>query len=174
MSVQQYRPGPTPTPTPTPEPNRPAGSPDGADDGTATIAQVVERTGLTKDTLRWYERQGLIPPVDRTAGGHRAYDAAAVRMIELIVRLRRTTMPVSEMKDFVALVQLGPATHGRRLDLLESHRARVQAQLTQLQDDLSVIDAKIAHYAELIDAGRDCVDAPITDPTILNEQRSRA
>lgn len=140
---------------------------------TRTIAEVVERTGLTKDTLRWYERQGLIPAVGRTASGHRAYDEATVRMIELIVRLRRTTMPVGEMKDFVTLVQHGAVTHGRRLSLLEAHRTRVLTQLGQLQDDLAAIDAKIAHYAELIAAGRDCADAPITDPDTLTRQRSR-
>lgn len=140
---------------------------------TLTIAEVVERTGLTKDTLRWYERQGLIPPVGRTATGHRAYDHATVRMIELIVRLRRTAMPVGEMKDFVTLVPLGAATHGRRLDLLETHRARVLAQLDQLRDDLVAIDAKITHYTDLIAAGRDCAEAPITDPDLLTRQRSR-
>lgn len=140
---------------------------------TLTIAEVVDRTGLTKDTLRWYERQGLIPAVGRTASGHRAYDDATVRMIELIVRLRRTTMPVGDMKDFVTLVPLGAATHGRRLTLLEAHRARVLAQLNQLHDDLAAIDAKIAHYADLIAAGRDCAEAPITDPDTLTRQRSR-
>lgn len=140
---------------------------------TLTIAEVVERTGLTRDTLRWYERQGLIPPVGRTATGHRAYDDATVRMIELIVRLRRTAMPVGEMKDFVTLVLAGAVTHGRRLVLLEGHRARVLAQAAQLRDDLAAIDAKIAHYTDLIEAGRDCAEAPITDPEILDRQRSR-
>jgi DNA-binding transcriptional MerR regulator len=143
---------------------------------TLTIAEIVERTEPTKDTLRWYERQGLIPPVGRTASGYRAYDDAIVRMIELIVRLRRTTMPVGEMKDFVTLVPLGATTHGRRLELLETRRARVLAQLNQLHDDLAAIDAidsKIAHYADLIAAGQHCAGEPIDDPDTLDRQRSR-
>lgn len=141
--------------------------------GPLTIAEVVERTGLSKDTLRWYERQGLIPPVGRTATGHRAYDDPTVRMIELIVRLRRTGMPVGDMKAFVTLVPLGAASQGRRMALLEDHRGRVRAQLQQLQDDLTAIETKIDHYGALIAAGQDCAQAPVTDPAVRRRQGSR-
>ncbi|MFV0260764.1 MAG: MerR family transcriptional regulator [Acidimicrobiales bacterium] len=67
---------------------------------TAGIAEVVERTGLTRDTLRWYEREGLIPPVDRDPSGYRAYSDATIGLIQLIVRLRRTGMPVEHMRRF--------------------------------------------------------------------------
>lgn len=139
-----------------------------------TIAQVSERTGLTKDTLRWYESEGLIPRVDRDPSGYRAYDEGAVRMIELVARLRRTGMPVREMRDFVAMVAEGAATHGRRMTLLAEHRRRVLAQVAQLQEDLDSIDDKVDHYARLIELGLDCAGAPVTDPTIRTLQRSHA
>jgi DNA-binding transcriptional MerR regulator len=137
-----------------------------------TIAQVAERTGLTKDTLRWYENEGLIPCVRRDASGYRSYDDATVRMIELVIRLRRTGMPVKEMKDFVAMVQQGAGTHGRRSSLLQAHRERVLDQLAQLHADLEALDAKITHYARLIAEGRDCGDQPVTDPDVRDQQRS--
>lgn len=140
---------------------------------TSTIAEVARRTGLSRDTLRWYEREGLIPLIARDAWGHRAYDAADLRMIELVVRLRRTGMPIEQAREFVALVREGAATHGRRLAVLEAHRVRVLAQLAQVEADLAAIDDKIDHYQGLIAAGRDCGDAPVTDPVVRARQRSR-
>lgn len=140
---------------------------------TLTIAEVAQRTGLTKDTLRWYENEGLIPSIARDGNGYRAYDEAAVRMIELVIRLRRTGMPVKEMASFVAMVRQGGDTHDQRLTLLEDHRRRVLAQLAQLHEDLEAIESKIAHYSRLIAEGRDCGDEPVTDPDPRTPQRSR-
>lgn len=139
-----------------------------------TIAQVSERTGLTKDTLRWYEGEGLIPRVGRDSSGYRSYDEPSVRMIELVVRLRRTGMPVREMRDFVSMVAEGAASHGRRMALLTEHRRRVLDRVTQLQEDLGSIDDKVDHYSRLIDLGLDCNETPVTDPTTRTLQRSHA
>jgi DNA-binding transcriptional MerR regulator len=137
-----------------------------------TIAEVAERTGLSKDALRWYETEGLIPRVRRDASGHRTYDDVAVRMIELVIRLRRTGMPVREVKNFVAMTLQGAATHGRRLALLREHRQRVLAHLAEVKSDLHAIESKIDHYTDLISQGRDCADQPVTDPETLSRQRS--
>ncbi|MEV6601851.1 MerR family transcriptional regulator [Actinoplanes sp. NPDC051346] len=128
----------------------------------STIAEVAERTGLSKDTLRWYEAEGLIPSVRRDASGYRTYDDAAVRIIDLVVRLRRTGMPVRETKDFVAMTREGAATHGRRLALLQEHRDRVRAHLEQLEGDLHAIESKIDHYVGLIAEGRDCAASEVS------------
>jgi DNA-binding transcriptional MerR regulator/nicotinamidase-related amidase len=166
---------PTPTvPTPTvPTSTVPTPTVPTPTTGTLTIARVAERTGLSKDTLRWYEDQGLIPSVGRDENGYRAYDEATVRVIDLVIKLRRTGMPVKEMASFVAMIQSGAGTHGRRLSLLEDHRGRVLADLAQLREDLEAIDAKITHYRRLVDEGRDCADEPVTDPDLRAQQRSR-
>ena len=135
------------------------------------IAEVAAATGLSQDTLRWYEREGLTPAVARGADGRRRYDAATVRLIELLLRLRRTGMPVAEMKRFVELLAEGAASHGRRMALMEEQRLRVLAAQLQLADDLAAIEAKIAHYATLIDAGQDCAQEPIDDADVLSRQR---
>lgn len=137
------------------------------------IAEVADLTGLTKDTLRWYEREGLIPTVQRDAGGRRRYDDALVRMLHLLVRLRRTGMPVAQVKQFVDLMAEGAASHGRRITLLDEHHERLVQQIADLHDDLAAVDDKIAHYQTLIAAGRDCAEQPIDDPEVLRKQRSR-
>lgn len=145
-----------------------------SDDITYSIAEIAERTGLSKDTLRWYEQQGLIQGVDRDASGYRAYGERAVRLIELVIRLRRTGMPVRQARAFVAMVAEGAASHGRRMALLEEHRERVLEQLAQLNSDLQAIDSKIEHYARLIDNGRDCLGAAVTDQDLRARQGSRS
>lgn len=141
------------------------------DDTGLTISDVSARTGLSRDTLRWYESEGLIPAVPRTSAGVRRYDDATVAMIDLLVRLRRTGMPVAQMRDFVTMVGQGSRTHGRRMRLLADHREEIESRIRELIGDLEAVDAKIAHYSRLIDAGLDCAERPITDPDELTEQR---
>lgn len=141
---------------------------------TLGIAAVSDRTGLTQDTLRWYEREGLIPRVPRSPDGRRAYDDASVRLLELVVRLRRTGMPVADIKRFCLLLEEGASTHGRRMTLLREHRERLLAQLVQLREDLGAVEDKIAHYHYLIERELDCTEAPIADPRVRAQQRRLA
>lgn len=76
------------------------------------IAEVADITGLSRDTLRWYEREGLIPVIDRTSNGYRRYDGRAIRMIQMLVRLRRTGMPVEQMREYITLVAEGSRRTG--------------------------------------------------------------
>ncbi|MFT3716683.1 MAG: MerR family DNA-binding protein [Gordonia sp. (in: high G+C Gram-positive bacteria)] len=107
----------------------------------------------------------------RSSTGVRHYDEGTVRIIDLLVRLRRTGMPVAQMRDFVTMMAQGSRTHGRRMRLLENHREEIEARIRELVDDLDSVDEKIAHYRRLIDEGLDCAEEPITDPGELIEQR---
>ncbi|MHA7304452.1 MerR family transcriptional regulator [Arthrobacter sp. TMN-49] len=128
-----------------------------------SIAELARTTGLTQDTLRWYERQGLFPPVARRTDHRRAYSSSDVARIMLVVKLRRTGMSVANMQRFAELLRDGPETHPERLLLLAEHRAGVLAQLAQIQADLGALERKIAHYEGLIASGLDC-EAAAPDP----------
>ena len=131
------------------------------DAGTAPalgIRQVSEETGLSIDTLRWYEREGLLPLVERTADGRRRYPPGALRFIRLVQALRRTGMPVADVRQFIELGGGELAHHPERMALLERQCAQIEQRMAELRDDLAVVQAKIGQYRELIARGVDCED----------------
>jgi DNA-binding transcriptional MerR regulator len=117
-----------------------------------TIAEVAERTGLTRHTLRYYERDGLMLGVDRADSGHRRYSERDLGWIELITKLRATGMPVRDVRRYAELVRAGDGNEDERLALLRTHRERVRVQLDAMAAYLSAIDMKISYYADAIDA----------------------
>lgn len=123
------------------------------------ISEVAESTGFSLDTLRWYEREGLLPPVERDSSRRRRYSPRDVALLRTLARLRRTGMPTREMREFTRLVSEGAATHGQRLALLAAHQERIVARLAEMHDDLAVLEKKVEHYRYLIEQGLDC-DAP--------------
>jgi DNA-binding transcriptional MerR regulator len=114
-----------------------------------TIQQVAERTGLSVHTLRYYERNGLLEPVNRAANGHRRYCAADITKIEFLTRLRATGMPIRQMQQFATLLRQNPAAIRDRRAILEAHEREVQQRLQELNRNLEIIRWKIQHYKEL-------------------------
>ena len=120
--------------------------PDGQDQ--YTISEVVAVTGLSAHTLRWYERIGLMPHVDRSHTGQRRYSNRDLEWLTLVGALRLTGMPVADMVRYAELVREGPHTYGERYALLESTRRDVLARIRELRDTLAVLDHKLAFYGE--------------------------
>jgi DNA-binding transcriptional MerR regulator len=114
------------------------------------VQEVAARTGLSVHTLRYYERAGLIPSIQRDASsGHRRYNEGDVMAIEFLKRLRMTGMPIREMQRYVALVRKGDATLDERRQMLEAHGAVVRRQIDDLQTCLAAIEYKVASYTRL-------------------------
>jgi DNA-binding transcriptional MerR regulator len=127
---------------------------------TYSIAETAAATGLTPDTLRYYERDGLmLRPVGRSATGHRRYTDVDLTWINLLNCLRATGMPIRDVRRYADLVRTGDGTEQDRLDLLRAHRAQVLAQLAEVQEHLGAIDRKIGIYTEKL-AGLDLERTP--------------
>lgn len=109
------------------------------------IATAAEHVGVSPHTLRYYERIGLIA-VPRNHAGHRVYDAASVRRLVFLTRMRTSGMAISDLRHYVALVDRGDVTIPDRLDLLLEHRDTLRAQLKQIQLALAATEYKIATY----------------------------
>lgn len=116
-------------------------------DRALTIADAAALTGLTPDTLRYYERDGLmLRAVPRAGSGHRAYAEADIAWIRMVTRLRSTGMPIRDVRRYAELVRAGDGNEAERLALLQAHRREVLARLAEVQDHLGAIDAKIGLY----------------------------
>ncbi|MFD0267934.1 MerR family transcriptional regulator [Streptomyces sp. NPDC127106] len=111
-----------------------------------TISEVEALTGLSQHTLRWYERIGLMPHVDRSHSGQRRFSDADLRWLSFVGKLRATGMSVADMVTYAELVREGEHTVDRRRELLERTRREVRARITELTDALAVLDFKIELY----------------------------
>lgn len=112
-----------------------------------SISEVAAASGLTAHTLRWYERIGLLDPVDRSASGRRSYCDADLHRLAFLGRLRLTGMTVADMLKYVELARLGEQTFEDRRDLLLAHREEVRQRIADLHATLAVLDYKIDLYA---------------------------
>lgn len=115
------------------------------DEPTLSIAEVVERTGVSHDTLRYYEKEGLLAP-PRDQGGRRRYREVDVGRVVFITRMRQSEMPIRTLQRYVALVEEGPSSEPERLAIMEAHRETVRARRAELDEALAIIDFKIATY----------------------------
>ena len=111
------------------------------------IGDLAKRSGLSTHTIRYYERIKLLPRASRGRSSHRDYDVSILPWIEFLGRLKTTRMPIRDMVRYAALRAKGSATEAERTELLVQHRARVRADVAELQACLSVLDVKIAGYA---------------------------
>ena len=128
---------------------------------THSPGETVELTGFSLDTLRYYERIGLIEPVRRAVGGQRRYREEDVEWLGVLRCLRDTGMPIARMREFAEQVRAGDGTFAHRLVLLEEHDRAVAAQIALLERQRLRIQEKIEHYrAALSPAGAASREVP--------------
>jgi DNA-binding transcriptional MerR regulator len=118
-----------------------------------TVAEAARAAGVTAHTLRYYERAGLLPHVERNGSGHRRFSEEDIEWVVMVTRLRATGMPIRAIRQYAELVRAGEGNEAERLALLEEHRERVVAQLADVQRNLELVDFKIGLYRERL--GRD-------------------
>lgn len=111
-----------------------------------TVAEMARATGLAADTLRYYERIGVLRAVARAASGHRRYDANDVDWMAFVLRLKRIGMPLKQIRHYAQLRERGDATLRARQELLESHEHWLVAQLDDLGEHLSALRDKLDWY----------------------------
>lgn len=119
----------------------------------ATIAEVGRIFDLTPDTLRYYERVGLIPQVHRNANGIRNYDEGDLQWVEFIKCMRNSGLSIEALVSYVEMFQEGTSTHEARKQLLIEEREKLQERMNLMQATLERLDAKIERYeTSLIEA----------------------
>ncbi len=110
------------------------------------IAEVSKQYGLSADTLRYYERVGLLPPVNRNGSGLRDYSEQDIRRVEFVKCMRAAGLPVEVLVEYVGLVGQGDATAAARRAILVEQRALLAARMADMQKTLDLLDYKISVY----------------------------
>jgi len=111
-----------------------------------TISEVAGKYGLTADTLRYYEKQGLIPPVTRSASGLRDYAETDLKWVEFIRCMRSAGVSIEALTKYVALFRQGNASIPARRKILSDERAKIARRIADLQAALARLDKKLDDY----------------------------
>ena len=113
-----------------------------------TITQVSQKYGLSQDTLRYYERIGIIPPVPRNKSGIRDYDEVSCNWIELMKCMRSSGVQIEALIEYVSLFQQGDATLDARKALLVEQRDQLVSRMAEMQASLDLLNQKIDRYEQ--------------------------
>lgn len=118
-----------------------------------TIKEVSEKYGVSQDTLRYYERIGLIPPVARTVGGIRNYTESDIGWVETAVCMRGAGVPIEALIEYVKLYQEGDATFEARRQLLQEQYDHLKEQKQQIEQTMNRLQYKISRYEKALETG---------------------
>jgi DNA-binding transcriptional MerR regulator len=113
-----------------------------------TIAEVSKKYDLTADTLRYYERIGLLPTVNKNSSGNRDYTEEDCRWVNFIKCMRSAGLSIEVLIEYVSLFQKGNATIGARKELLLEQRKQIAEKMDELQNTLNYLDKKIDGYED--------------------------
>lgn len=120
---------------------------------TYSISQAADLSGLSVYTLRYYEKEGLLPFVERLKSGKRAFKDHDLEMLSIINCLKSTGMQIKEIRTYIDWYQEGDATLEKRLKLFQDQKKAVEAQMEQLKGHLKKIDQKIKYYEYACEKG---------------------
>ncbi|WP_300261847.1 MerR family transcriptional regulator [uncultured Cloacibacillus sp.] len=118
-----------------------------------TIQQVANMTGIPATTLRYYDKEGLLPFLERRSSGYREFSDIDLASLQIVQCLKATGMSVAEMKQFSDWVRGGDATLKERLDMFLRRKEAVERQIEELQRSLAVINYKCDYYSRAVEAG---------------------
>jgi DNA-binding transcriptional MerR regulator len=110
------------------------------------IAEVSEKYNISADTLRYYERVGLLPPVNRTDSGIRDFDERDIQRVEFIKCMRAAGLPIEVLTEYIQLVQMGDSTIEQRKQILEDEREKLLGRMAEMQKTLDKLNFKISIY----------------------------
>lgn len=120
---------------------------------TYSISEVAKELNLTAYTLRYYDKEGLMPFVERSPSGKRLFKEADISFLKIIQCLKSTGMPIKDIKNFIDWCSVGDSSLQQRYELFVDRKATVEAQMEELKKTLEVIEHKTLYYKTALEAG---------------------
>src|SRR3954468_1607263 len=120
---------------------------------TYSISEVAKELNLTVYTLRYYDKEGLMPFVERTTSGTRLFKESDIGALKVIECLKSTGMPIKEIKNFIDWCSDGDSSLQQRYDMFMERKAIVEAQMEELKKTMEIIEHKCSYYKTALEAG---------------------
>ncbi|WP_338448623.1 MerR family transcriptional regulator [Niallia oryzisoli] len=120
---------------------------------TFSISEVAKELNLTVYTLRYYDKEGLMPFVERTASRTRLFKESDIDALKIIECLKSTGMPIKEIKKFIEWCFDGDSTLQQRYDMFMERKSSVEAQMEELKKTMKLIEHKCSYYKKALEAG---------------------
>lgn len=124
-----------------------------------TINEVAKICDISAHTIRFYDKEGLLPFVTRNSTGNRQFSEADLDVIKLICCLKNTGMQVKEIKEYISLCMQGEETAPERRQIMLDHRKEILRQIDDMKKNLNIVDLKVAFYDSYIANPQDGYDA---------------
>ena len=137
-----------------------------------TVGEMAKRLQVAPSTLRYYDKEGLLPFLERSNGGIRMFRESDFEWLSIIACLKQTGMPIKDIKTFIDWCVEGDATIGQRLGLIDRQRQRVLEQIQQLQETLQVLDYKHWYYEKAREAGSCAIHDSLTEADVPAPHRA--
>lgn len=118
-----------------------------------TVGEMAKKLGVAPSTLRYYDKEGLLPFVERSGGGIRMFKETDFQWLSIIECLKKAGLPIKEIKTFMDWCMEGDSTIDKRLALMKEQRDIVKKQIAQMQDTLAILDYKCWYYETASEAG---------------------
>lgn len=135
---------------------------------TYSIGQVAKRLGLTTHTLRYYDKEGLLPSVHKSSSGLRVFTEKDLEWLIIIECLKGCGMHLKDIKHYIDMCMQGDSTIAERLAMFKKQKEHLALQMKQLQAHMEKIDYKIAYYTEA--AKRGGIDAVQYNKCLMKEK----
>lgn len=118
-----------------------------------TIAEAADKSHLSAYTIRFYDKKGLLPFVERNCSGSRIFNEIDIEWLKIISCLKETGMPLKEIKGYIELFMKGDATLEERSNIIKAHKKHVEQQISALRESMKLIDHKVWYYETAISVG---------------------
>ena len=128
-----------------------------------SIGEVSRMFGLPQSTLRYYDKEGLLPHIQRQGAGIRRFDEQAVEALRVIECLKKSGMEIKNIRQFMVWCEEGASTYQQRLELFQQRRAEVEQELARLKKTLAMIDFKCWYYTQALATGSEDFTAAIPE-----------
>ncbi|WP_456287190.1 MerR family transcriptional regulator [Paenibacillus sp. AK002] len=115
-----------------------------------SISEVSDMYNIPESTLRYYEKKGLLPLVERDEAGRRLFSEVQMALLQTVICLKNTRMPIRDIRQYMDWIQEGDTTIERRLEMMKKHKQAVLDEISLMTDSLQGIDEKIKRYTNRV------------------------